>query len=554
MKKQTFFLIATMYVMNVASTFADTIYIDPNYKGEIKNGTVTAPYNSWESVSFTNGNLYLQKRGTTYTSSKQILISVKNNIIIGAYGEGDKARFSYTGTEHAFRIVSSSYCTIENFEVDGNGNALALIGFNGTEGSYTLKNTINNCLIYNADNVKNGGYGIHGYHNDSLAIINTEIHKIGLDGIYLANEPNVEIGYCYIHDVNRIYFINPDQTQSSGDGIQLDGYYNGFHIHNTIIDRTGGAGNKFNLILASKPGTSDNAKGIIEYCTFKTGSNVATAFYIGMGNGIIIRYNIFEGLAPAIRLSGMYTSNNLIHNNLFNNCASGIGVAYSYPAETGGPCTGTKIYNNVFYHVPKNHIWIDKTDIETRNNIHVRTNDSGVAIYNYGGGSWKISNNCYSSKEVAGTPGLGTNSIIGDPLFVDPENQNFNLQENSPCINSGIDVDIAYDIDGVKIPFGTHPDIGAYEFMPISGAILIDRNKLKIYPNPSIGIFNIHTDMTGESEIAFEVRNLSSHLVHKGFLQTTESVINLTSLPPGMYFLSIGLQNNKIVTKKIIKT
>lgn len=554
MKKQTIFLIAMMLGMNIASSFAGTIYIDPSYTGEIKNGTVATPYNSWGGGAFVNGNSYLQKRGTTYTSSAQILISEKNNILIGAYGEGDKAKFSYTGTERAFRIVSSSYCTIENFEVDGNGSALALIGVNGTQSSYTLKNRINNCLIYNADNNSSGGYGIHGFYNNSLAIINTEIHKIGLDGIYLANEPNVEIGHCYIYDVNRIYFINPDQSQSSGDGVQLDGNYDGFHIHNTIIDRTGGAGNKFNLILASKPGTSDNAKGIIEYCTFKTGANVATAFYIGMGNGIITRYNVFEGVAPAIRLSGMYTSNNLIHNNLFYNCTSGIGVAYTYPAETGGPCTGTKIYNNVFYHVQKNHIWIDKTDVESRNNIHVRTNDNGVAIYNYGGGSWKVSNNCYSSKEVAGIPGTGANSIIGDPLFVDPEYHNFHLQEDSPCIDAGIDVSILFDMDRVSVPVGTLPDIGAYEYLSATGAILIDHNKVKIFPNPSTGLFNIHTDLKGVSETTYEIRNLSSHLVLKGFFQPGEYVINLTSFPPGIYFISICLRDNEKFTKKIIKT
>src|SRR5690606_14465856 len=106
-----------------------------------------------------------------------------------------------------------------------------------------------------------------------------------------------------------------------------------------------------------------------------------------------------------------------------------------------------------------------------------------------------------------GTPGTGTNSIIGDPMFVDPQNRNFKLREESPCINAGIHVNIPFDMDGVEIPVGAQPDIGAYEFMPTTGSGIINRDKLKIYPNPSSGIFNIHMGMTDKTKLAFEVRN-----------------------------------------------
>lgn len=70
-------------------------------------------------------------------------------------------------------------------------------------------------------------------------------------------------------------------------------------------------------------------------------------------------------------------------------------------------------------------------------------------------------------------------NIVGDPLFVDPEAGNFRLRPFSPCIDTGIGVGIAEDIDGnsrpVDIPGlgfdgpGVGFDMGAYEFqLPFS--------------------------------------------------------------------------------------
>ena len=51
----------------------------------------------------------------------------------------------------------------------------------------------------------------------------------------------------------------------------------------------------------------------------------------------------------------------------------------------------------------------------------------------------------------------GEGNIDSDPLFVDPENGDFTLQSNSPCIDAG-DPGSEYD------PDGTIADMGAYYF------------------------------------------------------------------------------------------
>ena len=51
----------------------------------------------------------------------------------------------------------------------------------------------------------------------------------------------------------------------------------------------------------------------------------------------------------------------------------------------------------------------------------------------------------------------GEGTLSANPLFVDADNNNFMLQEDSPCIDSGT------EIEGVEY-YGSAPDMGAYEF------------------------------------------------------------------------------------------
>jgi len=58
----------------------------------------------------------------------------------------------------------------------------------------------------------------------------------------------------------------------------------------------------------------------------------------------------------------------------------------------------------------------------------------------------------------------GTNYILADPLFVDPENADFHLQSGSPAINAGSSVSAPdHDLDGNARPVNGAWDIGCYE-------------------------------------------------------------------------------------------
>ncbi len=78
----------------------------------------------------------------------------------------------------------------------------------------------------------------------------------------------------------------------------------------------------------------------------------------------------------------------------------------------------------------------------------------------------------YSVKWYFVTPGnsdpigvpIGKGDIIADPLFVDYENRNFRLKENSPARNKGVKLGYTIDLDNYPLIGKNSTDIGAYEF------------------------------------------------------------------------------------------
>ena len=73
-------------------------------------------------------------------------------------------------------------------------------------------------------------------------------------------------------------------------------------------------------------------------------------------------------------------------------------------------------------------------------------------------------NNCIIGEAWTG---IGSDNIIENPLFVNPADNNFSLQSNSPCIDKGLVDETVYalkDMIGFLRPLGMPGDIGAYEY------------------------------------------------------------------------------------------
>jgi len=194
-----------------------TIYIDPTNPSS-GTGTLENPYRSWSSVTWTAGNSYLQKAGTTYVGadcSPGASGTSGSPITIGTYdprtGEQITNKQSYatvtnSGVTNIVGIGSGrSWIIIDNLEIVGSGRSHATNSENGigvqTTGTGNI--TIRRCRIHNLpgtgvyiqtglnaypvgwvveDNevYDCGGAGIHwigsGY---SWAIRNNQVHDTG---------------------------------------------------------------------------------------------------------------------------------------------------------------------------------------------------------------------------------------------------------------------------------------------------------------------------------------------------------------------------------------
>jgi hypothetical protein len=93
----------------------------------------------------------------------------------------------------------------------------------------------------------------------------------------------------------------------------------------------------------------------------------------------------------------------------------------------------------------------DIDDAEVVNNIIALNSEDGITGNSIENAT--IANNLFYFAEDWHEP-VGTDYVIGDPLFVDPDNGDFHLQANSPAIDRGADV---------ALPTVDSPDIGAFE-------------------------------------------------------------------------------------------
>jgi hypothetical protein len=63
----------------------------------------------------------------------------------------------------------------------------------------------------------------------------------------------------------------------------------------------------------------------------------------------------------------------------------------------------------------------------------------------------------------------GTGNLNAEPLFVNAAAVDYALQAGSPCIDTGAIIGVTHDCLGEPRPYGSAPDLGAYEFVPEPG-------------------------------------------------------------------------------------
>jgi hypothetical protein len=525
--------------------FGATIYVDPNYTGSTQNGSSSNPYNSWKKFTINSGNTYLQKSGTTYYTNTSLSINGKSNVTLGTYGGTAKAKIVATGSGNHIINVSSSYnVTIKDLQITSNGTWVSSIIIQGSNAS---NNTVKNCEITKTE------WGIRVLTSSAgTKILNSKVHDIKDDGIYVKDANTLEIGFCTIYDVNKKYLVNTNESYSAGDGIQIASTNNmNFNIHDNIIDHSS-MGNKFCIIA-----WGNNYSGVIERNTIIGAINKNTSgIYLSPTNKTVtVRYNMIKNSEHGIYA---YAKTDAYYN-VFANNKNGLYINSGY--------SGT-IRNNVFYNNISHGIYTtSNTSITVRNNIfNISTSAKAIKA----GGSISSNNNVFNSQHSGfinsatsltswrNSSGNDKNSTVGNPGFVNPSNQDFHLIGGSCAINRGTNVSLTKDYYGNSVPMNGAPDAGIHEYggtksgnatMNDSIADVLAKDLL-LYPNPSVdGHFSVRLGQIYE-KTELEVFDMAGRLVKRETARmTAEAKLDMSTMPDGGYLIRV----DNGVEKKTLK-
>jgi len=418
-----------------------TLYIDPT-AGVNGDGSIGSPFNTWSGITWTAGNEYLQKRGTTYAATVATGASggPTTRITIGAYGEGDRPKIRPASGEGINITFAHGDITVRDLDiltVTGNG-----ITARGGSATTTHRVYIYNCKIKSGNAI---GVDIRGRYDQ---VIGNYIYECGSDGVFAQSSDFLVSG-------NTI--VDCDTLLTNGDGIQLSPLSS--HDAFTVVIR-----GCYIRHPSSSPKQAivcqGNASGglIIEGNVLSGGNQV---IYTDMP-GTRIRRNRISG--GGVRAIGWSATSGVIESNVIEDSLRGI------VADAGAPSINVR--GNVFRgqsvacmltegaasgitYTASNNVYKDAErvyDVLSGGTITEATCwHDGVAS------TAKIGVTTYATLAELQGAGIGASSSSGD-AWIDDESR---LRFGSPLIGAGTHGTYYRDINGRQRP--NPPSIGAHD-------------------------------------------------------------------------------------------
>lgn len=147
-----------------------------------------------------------------------------------------------------------------------------------------------------------------------------------------------------------------------------------------------------------------------------------------------------------------------------------------------------------------------------------------------------------------------TNTSSIDPLFTDPNTNDFTLQLGSPAIDTGDDnlvpATLTYDLLFNQRIHNSAVDMGVYEYGASStlstNDFEFDQDKVRVFPNPTSSIINIVSTSTIKN---VGIYNMLGSIV----LESTNRAIDVSKLQSGYYLMKVEDVNGSVITKKFIR-
>jgi len=335
----------------------------------------------------------------------------------------------------------------------------------------TLKNA-SDCIFENNTIKNTGTYGLD-LTGDAIRVTGNKIYDTGSGGVVTRSyggQRNV-ISYNHIHDCGLVFH--------SGVGINIDD--GGGLISNNLIHHTSHSGiyvRHHSSDYGQGPERRNQEQGLIieynEIYEVMHGSNDGAGIFVRDDN-IVIRNNLIHDIwavpggigSPGWGIYlGCKTRNTLIENNVVYRAQSGQMIWFMNRNIT--------FFNNIFIDGPGYQVQYSNDSDAYHHNIRFLRNiiyysDPDATLYSFGYSSGRSmpSESDYNliyhaggqELKIAGLPGINTfedwqmlgydtHSIVADPLFVDPENHNYDLSPESPALNLGFK---PIDLSGVGL-------------------------------------------------------------------------------------------------------
>jgi len=549
-----------------ADSAAVVMFINGEDTTSIISGfTITGGSGLWISILQTRsgGGIACWNSGATISHNKITENGVFSSI--QAFG-GGIASLKNSGLR--WLVIDSNIISNNTAEA----NTLASIGGGvfTSDNAIVSNNTIeDNTTICETCDANGGGLGGYSflqmeeilYFNDNI-VRNNELHG------YLSNGAGL-YGYRYnVEFSGNSFSFNSCTTENQwwGAGANFTASpgiviakHNEFLNNSGPIDVVAGPGGGLTIIHAleskvvidgnvfinntAKHGGGFYAKNSYNLSVF---NNLFSGNLTRLGGGIGLFHNEVQSDLSADLKST--TSPSITNNTFYNNHADETGGAIRL---TGNAGEGLITFNNIFW---ENEAQLGGNDIynnSTTNFIHVAySNIAESGIYGNWSGDWNIND---------------------DPLFFAPWNNDFHLDQNSPCAGQGKDSiqlnSIWYSCPATDfedhprpMPETFPPDIGADEIDETVGfselAVQSSVFDVRCYPNPVTSVATIHFTLPIEGFVNLEIHNNNGRrvkMLHTGILQAGEHSFawDAQGLPEGMYLLRLEM-NGVAESRKVL--
>ena len=477
---------------------------------------------SFKAVGCADDSIYFTSRDTTgFFNWKKgkggwngiVLQNVKDTVLLDychfSFGKAVSSQRSAVSRQGCLSSATEKFCVQRS-----------AFNYGGALRIYNSCVSINNSVFYhNLTNLKGGA--LYAEHS-SVNISNCEVDSnfgFNEEGVYM-HGAGFQFNNCKVK-MENMYFHDNYCTGCYGGGVNFDSCY--VDVNNAIFEDN-------YAVNAAGMGIqrSDDFEVRISNCLFD--------------NNIAYHY----GGAMAIAASSPLIQNVTMSNNYTISAGGGAMQFYGKAHPVFKNCV---IWGNDWYN--------GATTIADGSQIFVWGSDCAPEFYN------SILQGGY--KEVHGKECITvydtTTMIDSDPMFVDVQNRNFKLLQESPAINSGT-VDTAglmipeRDLAGNQRIIGNRIDMGCYE-SDVTFLKEINIKNINIYPNPLTNNSICRFELKETSEVNVKIYNQNASLIFvKDYGKMTSGMNEIHASDfieflkkNDVYFLSIDTQKETINIK-----